>query len=563
MRHLWVNHASRCSSARPRRWMRPLAGSVTIAICSVFMTAQSQSRQSGPVPRDVTAVADAMAKVRGRVVDADTDRPLRRVRISATPLNGGTPDDYTSMLTDANGTFELDVRNGTYLITPLKAGYESTALRLELRQGSVRTGLDFALRRGGVITGTVVDEFGEAIENANVQIARARYADWKRQLVPVSLDHAARGSTDDLGRFRIYGLPAGEYYLSASSTPLAGRASNGNRDGYSLTYYPGTISEIAAQPVRVAAAQSVSGLVIPLVPARLAAISGTVQTNDLPLSAFVNLSPHASGALGIVSGFSTQLKGNTFSFSGLPPGEYTVSVRSRFDADPPLSGSVDVVLAGENVDNLVVPVMPGVTLRGHITFEGTAEHPAVPIRLWADSLDGTFFGSSRDTAIQTDGTFEIKGVQGRRVSLTASVQGWHAKHVRFNNDDFIDDAIVPAGRDLDDIEVVLAQKLSELIGTVVDLQGKPLPNVDVVAFTENRDRWKSGTRYVATVRSDESGRFTLTSLPPERYVIVAVDGFTPGDETNPEALDRWTREGARVTLAENGARAVQLRGTVR
>ena len=528
----------------------------------VLITTVAVAQTGRPAPADRAAVADAVAKVRGRVVDADTRRPLPRVRISATPLNGGTPDDYTSTLTDANGTFELDVRSGTYSISALKAGYESTSLRLELRQGSVRTGLDVALRRGGVITGTVVDEFGEPIENANVQIARARYADWKRQLVPVSLDHAARGSTDDLGRFRIYGLPAGEYYLSASSTPLAGRVGNGSRDGYSLTYYPGTVSEIAAQPVPVAAAQTVSGLIIRLVPARLATISGTVQTNGLPLSAFVSLFPHASNAVGPVSGFSTQLKGNAFSFSGLPPGEYTASVRSRFDADPPLSGSVDVVLAGENVDNLVIPLRPGVTLRGRITFEGTAERPAIPIRLSVESLDVTFPPSGGPT-IQNDGTFEIKDVHGSRVLLTASARGWHAKHVLFNNDDVIDDAIVLTGRDVNDIEVVLAQKLSELIGTVVDPQGQPLPNVDVVAFTENRDRWKSGTRYVATVRSDESGRFTLTSLPPERYVIVAVDGFAPGDETNPEALDRWTREGARVTLAENGARAVQLRGTVR
>jgi protocatechuate 3,4-dioxygenase beta subunit len=530
----------------------------------VLITTVAVAQTARPAPADRTAAADALAKVRGRVVDAGTGRPLPRARIRVTPFGGGTltPDDATSILTDVNGTFELDVRGGSYSLTASKAGYEVQSLRLGLRQGSVRSGLDFSLRRGGVITGTVVDEFGEAIENANVQIARARYADWKRQLVPVSLDHAARGSTDDLGRFRIYGLPAGEYYVSASSTPLAGRPGNGSRDGYSLTYYPGTISEIAAQPVPVGAAQTVSGLIIQLVPARLATISGTVQTNGLPLSHFVGLSPHASGALGIVSGFSTQLKGNTFSFSGLPPGKYTVSVRPRFNADPRLSGSADVVLAGENVDDLVIPLTLGVTLRGRITFEGTADRPAIPIRLGVASLDGTF-ASSGEPAIQNDGTFEIKGVHGTRVLLTASVRGWHAKHVWFNNDDVIDDAIVLAGRDVDDIEVVLAQKLSELVGTVVDPQGKPLPNVDVVAFTENRDRWKYGTRHVATVRSDDSGRFTLTSLPPERYVIVAVDGFTPGDETNPAALDRWAREGARVTLAENGARAVQLRGTVR
>ena len=40
----------------------------------------------------------------------------------------------------------------------------------------------------------------------------------------------------------------------------------------------------------------------------------------------------------------------------------------------------------------------------------------------------------------------------------------------------------------------------------------------------------------------------------------AVDGFAPGDETNVEALERWARAGAKVTLAENGAQVVQLRG---
>jgi protocatechuate 3,4-dioxygenase beta subunit len=550
--------------------MRATAATIWIV---VIVTAVAAGQTGRPAPLDRTAVADAVARVRGRVVDAGTGRPLGRVRIRATPSRG-SPDFGTSTLTDAAGTFELELQGGTYVIRASKAGYEThgygqrdgradTAAPLELRQGTVRTGLDFALRRGGVITGTVVDEFGEPIENATIQIARARYADWKRQLVPVSLDHAARGSTDDLGRFRIYGLPAGEYYLSASSTPLLGRASNESRDAYSLTYYPGTVEAGAAQPVRVAASQPVSGIVIPLMPGRLATISGTVQTGGLPLpSTFVNVRPHASGAMGIASAMSVRLEGNAFSLSGLPPGEYTLSVRPRAGADPPLSGSVEVVLAGENVENLVIPLTRGVTLRGRITFEGSAEHPAIPIQLSADSVDGTFAGA-QDPTIQNDGTFEIKGVQGRRVLLTASARGWHAKHVRVNNADVIDDAIVIAGRDVDDIEVVLTQRLSELVGTVTDTQGRPLPSADIVAFTENRDRWKSGTRYVAAVRSDESGRFTLTSLPPERYVIVAVEGFTAGEETNPEALDRWARAGTRVTLAENGAQLVQLRGMVR
>src|SRR5688500_18400828 len=92
---------------------RLLVRSVAVAVCSVaVLTAQSQPGRPAPAPAGGTAVVDGVAKVSGRVVDADTGRPLRRVRVRATPTRG-TSDDYaTSMLTDASGTFELEARFG-------------------------------------------------------------------------------------------------------------------------------------------------------------------------------------------------------------------------------------------------------------------------------------------------------------------------------------------------------------------------------------------------------------------------------------------------------------------
>ena len=70
----------------------------------------------------------------------------------------------------------------------------------------------------------VFDEDGEPVAMVNVQALRQSYVRGQKQLAP-----ASSASTNDRGEFRIFGLPPGRYFLSA--TPSGGMSFVGGGGG--------------------------------------------------------------------------------------------------------------------------------------------------------------------------------------------------------------------------------------------------------------------------------------------------------------------------------------------
>jgi hypothetical protein len=92
-------------------------------------------------------------------------------------------------------------------------------------------------------------------------------------------------STDDLGRFRLYGLAPGEYYVNASSEGGFMMGVSDSRSGFAATFYPGTPSITDAQRVAVAAGSENLSVNFALQPARTLTVSGTAMNSEgRPLS---------------------------------------------------------------------------------------------------------------------------------------------------------------------------------------------------------------------------------------------------------------------------------------
>src|SRR5258708_18176400 len=83
---------------------------------------------------------------------------------------------------------------------------------LDLADAQKMDKVDVSLPRGGVLAGRVVDELGEAVADADVTAMRMQFANGKRRLVP----SRRNSTTNDLGQFRVYGLPPGEHHVSAT-----------------------------------------------------------------------------------------------------------------------------------------------------------------------------------------------------------------------------------------------------------------------------------------------------------------------------------------------------------
>ena len=139
--------------------------------------------------------------------------------------------------------------------------------------------------------------------------------------------------------------------------------------------------------------------------------------------------------------------------------------------------------------------------------------------------------------------------------------GWYLKAVFHGPDDVTDSGVdfVP-GRDVEDLQVVLTRKFTDLSGLVTDDRNRPIVDASVVIFPANRERWTTMSRYLRTLRPDTQGRYTVKGLPPnEDYLIIAVSNLEQGQGGDPEFLDRAKEDAKPLTLNEGETKAMDIK----
>jgi hypothetical protein len=546
-------------------------------------------------------------RILGRVVSTDSGGPLRRAQVRLTAPEVGVK----VALTDAEGRFEFrELPAGRFTLNATKSGYVSVQYGqtrpfeqgrpIELADKQVLDKTDVAMPRGGVISGRLVDEFGDPLPDALVSAMRQTWSNGRRRLLPTG----RTSQTNDLGQFRMYGLPPGEYYISASlrntdimimdagllGGPSSGASGSTPSSGYAPTYFPGTTTAANAQRVNVAVGQEAQNTDFALAPVRLAKITGTVMTSDgKPLDGgIVTAMPTSrTGEVGLaLMGGSTgrTTKDGNFSIPSVAPGDYTLAVRSvriitsdggdtvmfratigggGSDGPEGETASVPVVVAGEDLSNVVIVTSKGATASGRITFEGGAPPPSGGVRITpvATDADGPMMMGAGGATVKDDGSFQLKGLSGRRLLRVNLPSGWTLKSVRLNGDDVTDSGVeFKSGQDVSGLEVVASSKQTEITGGVTASNGSALKDYTVVVFSDDPQYWSLPfTRWVNGTRPDQEGRFRVRNLPPGSYNIVAVDYIEAGAWGDPELLDRLKSRAKRVTLSEGGSEKVDLK----
>jgi len=324
--------------------------------------------------------------IRGRVVAAESGQPLRgaRVTISAPEIR-----EARGALTDDRGAYEIkELPAGRYTLGASKGGYVNLSYGqrrpfesprpLELGEGQVLEKVDFNLPRGGVIAGHVVDEFGEPVTEAMVQVGRLRFTAGRRQFTMVG----RTSQTDDLGQFRLYGLPPGDYYVSAGSMPGAAVQMATGSSGYATTYYPATPSVGEAQAIAVGVGQEVAGVVLQMLWARTAKVTGTIlDSSGRPVPQAILMVAQSFGGGSMTTSASGGVRPDgSFTLSNLTPGDYTImargmSVDGLVATSTNEMASVNVTVTGEDITGLTLVLSKGGVARGRILFD-TDQPPA-------------------------------------------------------------------------------------------------------------------------------------------------------------------------------------------
>ncbi len=573
-----------------RRTLRALAG-FGLLLLSTAATAQTAAPPPGqpPPPRTMPGMAGpprdnpqektGTAVLSGRVVAADTGKPLRRALVRASSQE--TPQGR-SVSTDPDGRWQLKgLPAGSYRVTISKGGYVDIAYGqqrpfeagkvLELADGQTIEKLDVTLPRAGVITGRVLDEFGEPLTGARVQPMRYRYVGGQRRLTPLGIGD----STDDIGQFRLHGLSPGEYFVSAQMSAGLMFGQSDDKVGYGTTYFPGTAVQTEAQRVRVAVGQETPQINITMATSRIATISGTaVSSSGRPITrGFLMLASNIGGANMMTMGTSLKPDGS-FLFSNISPGEYRIQVQFTPNVDEVVvlsssgtpgseSGSVSVTVTGNDITGLTLVTSPGATASGRVVFEGAAKPPVAPaaLNVTATPVEFGMMPMGGNVRIRDDWTFEATGLsERRRFRPVNPPPGWYLKSVSHEGTDMTDAGFdFKEGQQVGGIEIVLTQRVTDVSGAVQDSRARPITDFVVVAFSTDNSKWGYMTRYVRTVRPNQEGRFSIKGLPPDDYHLIALDYLETGEEGDPEQLEKWKANATRVTLADGEPKSLTLK----
>ena len=520
--------------------------------------------------------------MRGQIVAADNGAPIRRAQVRVFSADAR---DSRVATTDAQGRFEIkELVGGRYTVTASKGGFVSlqygqrrpseSGTPIELGDGQTLDKLSIALPRGSVLGGRVTDEFGEPVANATVVAFRYGYAAGARRLLPIQSANS-RDTTDDQGHYRLFGLPPGEYYVSASlrtggaevTDPMGGEPS-----GYAGTYYPGTPNIAEASRVTLAVSQENTSISFGLIATRLVRVAGQVISSDgSPASNGMVMLLPGGGAAGRAAlqggggGGRTDQTGG-FKLTNVAPGRYQVQARTGMRGDGEMA-KMDLMVGAEDVDGLVLITAPGAKATGAVVSDTgepldfraqqmqIAARPAV---VDAQPMAGGGGGVGR---VNDDWSFELVNLTDARFIRANMPQGWTLKSVFLNGQDITDvPTEFPPGQTVTGLQVVVSKKVTALSGLVTDTKGAPALDATVVVFPSDEKLWTFQSRFIKAARPDQDGKYQIPALPASSdYLVVAVQGLEDGQAGDPEFLATIKELGAKFSLGDGETKAVDVK----
>ena len=542
---------------------------LALALGLVIALQQPQPTPGQPPP--------ATATIRGHVFGGDTNQPLRKAQVRLFQIdaqpgpNAGASRENRLATTDPDGRYEFrDLPAGRFNLSASKGSYvgiswgqqqpNEPGKPLEVLNGQIIERVDFTLPRGGVITGRIVDEFGEPMSGIQVAALRSQVMNGQRRMLP-----AGRfASTNDLGEFRMFGIMPGQYYVQATWRRMGPNDPNSpDRTGYPVTFFPGTADAGRAQRITIGAGQQISDVAMTMMPIRTARVEGTVVDSSgqpmagLMLSA-MQVSPESGPTFGA---FSAVRPDGGFTFASLVPGEYTLRAPPRPGEKESVTMKISV--GSEDIKDLRLVAAAPSTITGRVVVD-PAEVQSLPSALMiaATSMDpATQSFGTQPSRVADDLSFELTAMPGiSRIVIMNMPPAWTVRSVRINSIDVIDDGIeVKPMESVSGVEVELTTRVTSMSGLVTDARGDPARDCTVVFFPADSRRWTPGSRYLRTARPDQDGRFKISGLPPGEYNVIALDRVDPGQNTDPEFLERVRNRASTFSVLDGETRSVDLK----
>lgn len=357
-----------------------------------------------------------------------------------------------------SGTYEVNVRATGWI----KQTYKN---RVEVVAPNDISNINFTLQRGGSISGQVIDDSGNPINNANVNV--------------YSIDDALItyfSNTDDLGNYIVSSMKSGEYRIQI-------RAS-------------GWITQEYSTNVIVYAPNDTSQINFTLHPE--GSISGTISDEqETPITNADVLAVPVNG--NSISSVNRSNTSGNYLITGLESGDYIVKVQAKGWIKQQRIEPVTVT-ASQKTENINFILKRGGSISGQVLDE--QKQPVENAQVYVYDLDNS---SYYYCYTDDNGNYIIQSLPSGTYKVNVNANGWIRQ--KYSNSV---EVVVP--NDTSNINFVLLRGGS-ISGRVVDNNGNPISNATVYATDIEGD----SVGYLGNC--DEIGYFKLDGLPGGNYQV--------------------------------------------
>lgn len=304
--------------------------------------------------------------------------------------------------TDEKGHFYLTgITPGKYLFLTERDGYLPSSIA---RHGALRMPAIFSLGAGdhlrdvtirlrpwAVVAGKVKYDDGEPAVGILVRVYRQIHRRGQR-----GYSVEGQAATDNLGEYRVHGLPPGSYYIAAmyDRGPEKGVIQEPKLDpqghplpdiGYSTTFYPSATRLFETEPIHLGYGQEVDGMEIVLNAVRRVSIRGreasavsgaAVREPSITLER-VDVENTAGLPLTVNPIYNND---GSFTIRGVPPGLYILGLTSS-DGDQLVQARVPLSTGQGDIDDLDVNLEPPRPPSGVVRIEGEPKSAWRKLRL--------------------------------------------------------------------------------------------------------------------------------------------------------------------------------------
>jgi len=366
-----------------------------------------------------------------------------------------------------------------------------------------------------------------------------------------------------------YGLGAG--------VPVPAPTREGRLFVYPQTFYPSVPTFPQATIVSVGPGEERAAIDLQIHPLSTVRVAGTVVGPDgAAIALALRLYPSASEDVGVQLNVPTAVtdRNGNFEFPAVAAGQYLIraSMRSPQSAPrTPLDGTywleAAIAVGHSDINGLVFSLQPGLLVTGHMEFEGTAPRAASRLEQVSVSLDAAGVPPNKPAQVsgrvEADGRFTVPGAPPGRylVRVSGSPEGWMFKEATYRGRSVSDEPFDLDG-DANDVVITFTNRWTGLHGVVQGPRGAPDPDATVLIFPTNQDGWSDyglNARRVRAVRTSRSGDYSVHSIPPGDYYVVAVPDERASDWRDPAFLVSLTSGATRVSIGDGDQKLVGLR----